>query len=865
MSYGRHRRPGAGGTTDGPVQLRRVAPGKRTLTSQLPPVQGRAPSPGQVGPAESLLCPPSGAPSLGSFMPPLDDIRASLIPEGGQVQARTAVQREDAGNAAPAKPGQSMPLVRERAAQGVAGPGGALPHREPIQAAFGRHDAAGITAHVGGAAAEASADIGAEAYATGDHVAFARPPDLHTAAHEAAHVVQQRGGVQLKGGVGRAGDAYEEHADAVADRVVRGEGAEALLDQMAGGTPGSGVQMRGAKGDDQAAGVDASKTPTGETRVEPGGIDPPQAGINKTGFIDNSDGANIRTSPDETGGRALTSQPLPPATRVFVSGQHKDAAQWWYVTAFLPDVVVRGYVQGFRVNTDLPEPTAKLYQVKGGENAEGLARQEFSASVRDGHDLRYYENVLLVVNKERGRAGITGTFQAPNILGGGDNNIQLVSGHRIWLVSPAYARTLEGVVPDGSLTNGAVAKARRFAGHLLDILKSVAESRNHLDEVAGEFAQAIRDHMAEIVGIISAFILAESASAFLAATPTGVGQIAAVVIQLGLAAFGAAGMVEAGVQALGHADRWLTLAWTAEGKEAQIAAASKDFLRMVVALAMAALARSGVKGNMGRAAALADSMPTMLPALAVAGGGEVGAGRAGAIATTGIPGPAGPFGTAAAMTMKDEGESGGSSKKDEGDKQSGTKDLADEPAVKDAAEQAGRKHVHEGGVVTDPKSPYLGKWDGGGIHDWEALEKVCARDGYRIKKVVEDPSSGVRRATVERVGVDPRTKLPVTGTVTKTIYPKRLTPAQIDAAGESAFEAALHKQSGTKLDPVGTKIKRDGSPADGFFEATVKAGDPPRDLRIQGWYSQTPKGEKVITSHAPVYEKTWPTVEPKDY
>jgi hypothetical protein len=49
-------------------------------------------------------------------------------------------------------------------------------------------------------------------------------------------VVQQRAGVSLKGGVGEEGDPYERHADAVADAVVSGRSAEALLDQ----TPGSG-------------------------------------------------------------------------------------------------------------------------------------------------------------------------------------------------------------------------------------------------------------------------------------------------------------------------------------------------------------------------------------------------------------------------------------------------------------------------------------------------------------------------------------------------------------------------------------------------------------------------------------------------
>ncbi|MEN9620820.1 MAG: hypothetical protein RL499_1013, partial [Actinomycetota bacterium] len=95
--------------------------------------------------------------------------------------------------------------------------------------------------------------------------------------------------------------------------------------------------------------------------------------------------------------------------------------------------IVRGYVQHFRVTTDLPEPTAKLYQVQSGDTAERLAVQEFKSAVRDGHDLRYYENVLLKVNRDKGRAGIVGSFQAPGLFGGGSNNVQLVAGHRIWL------------------------------------------------------------------------------------------------------------------------------------------------------------------------------------------------------------------------------------------------------------------------------------------------------------------------------------------------------------------------------------------------------------------------------------------------
>jgi hypothetical protein len=124
------------------------------------------------------------------------------------------------------------------ASAGVQGGGGPLPYGAQIQAAFGKHDVGGISAHVGGPAAHAADQLGATAFATGHHVAFAGAPDLHTTAHEAAHVVQQRKGVSLMGGVGAVGDPYERHADAVADRVVAGQSAEALLD--AGATAGSG-------------------------------------------------------------------------------------------------------------------------------------------------------------------------------------------------------------------------------------------------------------------------------------------------------------------------------------------------------------------------------------------------------------------------------------------------------------------------------------------------------------------------------------------------------------------------------------------------------------------------------------------------
>ncbi|MBZ0235070.1 MAG: DUF4157 domain-containing protein [Deltaproteobacteria bacterium] len=140
----------------------------------------------------------------------------------------------------------------EIASRGVAGGGGPLPHAEAIQRSFGRHDVSHVRAHVGGEAAVAARAIGARAYAMGSDVAFASAPDLHTAAHEAAHTVQQRGGVQLAGGVGREGDAYERNADAVADRVVAGASAEDLLDGFSGPATAALQKAAGDKTDSDA-------------------------------------------------------------------------------------------------------------------------------------------------------------------------------------------------------------------------------------------------------------------------------------------------------------------------------------------------------------------------------------------------------------------------------------------------------------------------------------------------------------------------------------------------------------------------------------------------------------------------------------
>ena len=190
------------------------APGRRTRSESLPAT-------GQVDPVQ---CSP-----IGDSVVHEDPFAMHLLGDAVQMHGGETDQAEH---------------VHAAATHGIAGSGGALPFLDQIQASFGpEHDVTHVQAHVDDAAAEGSAAMGARAYATGNHVAFAGAPDLHTAAHEAAHVVQQRGGVQLARGVGKADDAYERHADAVADAVVRGDAAAPLLDGV-GGRGALGVQGR---------------------------------------------------------------------------------------------------------------------------------------------------------------------------------------------------------------------------------------------------------------------------------------------------------------------------------------------------------------------------------------------------------------------------------------------------------------------------------------------------------------------------------------------------------------------------------------------------------------------------------------------
>ncbi|WP_216672396.1 AHH domain-containing protein [Corallococcus exiguus] len=445
------------------------------------------------------------------------------------------------------------------------------------------------------------------------------------------------------------------------------------------------------------------------------------------GFIDNSEGANIRTLPaGEKGSTCLTPVPLPPGTRVTVLQGNAQTPGWSYVSTLVGGYLLRGHVQDFRITLDLPEPAATLYQVQAGDRLEPIAARIYKDAIVPGRDLRFYENVIHHVNVKHGRVGVRR----------GRSGVELVAGKRIWLVSIAYANRLQGEVPSGSITGGALARAREAARHLEDLIASVDKSGMYFGEVTGQYAQAIKENWREISAIVAGFIAAEALSTLLAATPTGVGQLAAAIIQLGLAAFGAQGILDAGVEALKHAKLWLTQAWAANGSPDQLKEASKSFLRMLMSIAMAALAVMGAKTNLGRGLKLANSVkitPPRFYMMAAQGPGGAYAGvpiyQPGTItAAQSTYLPFNPWGTGSALMSKATKDGSGSHAD------------AEPPLTERTISDAEWEKLLERLPNWDKLKELVGrKIPKEGTPEFNALKKELEAAGYRLEKMSKGP------------------------------------------------------------------------------------------------------------------------------
>jgi hypothetical protein len=530
-----------------------------------------------------------------------------------EAQEQTVVQRQALQRKKAELDEESLqPVMQRIAARRGAG--------NPLPAAIQRHleqglnhDLSQVRIHDDAEADKLSKSVQALAFTTGMDIFFQAgqfnpntQSGLELLAHEVTHTTQQA--------QGRVGTGIDPDAGLEAQAQAMGKQL-AVPFQAVNSSPQPRLTPQGGKGALQRL-ADPQQTPL---TLAKDGIGTPKPGIYQVGFIKNSDGAHIRTAPAElTGSKELLPQPLPPGTRVFVSGTHPQKPEWLYVTATLPGRMVRGYVQNLRITTTLPEPSATLYFVKKGkETLRPLALEIYKQDVRPGRDLRFYEQTVLYLTQNASLGGAkwgtaTVTRDGKEMQ---EQSVLLMKDEFIWLPSPAFANTLSGKVPSGSITGGAVAQAKTATRHLDDILSSIKESPKYLGKIGAEYKNAILDNLPQILGVTAAFIAAEGLSVALAATPTGVGQLAAAAIQMGLGAWGAVGAGEAIQAAMPYAQKWLMTAWQANGDAKQIALASENFLYMVVQIALAAMALLGGKLNMGKGMKLAENVKVTPPTL----------------------------------------------------------------------------------------------------------------------------------------------------------------------------------------------------------------------------------------------------------
>lgn len=204
-----------------------------------------------------------GAPeAVAGGLPPLDPSLHPSAAQGAVVLghwsengrgAQQGANKPGEGKSSEAK--KSEQDERTKAAKGFAGTGGTLPHLDTLQRLLGtEHDLSSVTAHMDSSALGATSELGVLGMTSGERIAFGIMPDLFLVAHEVAHVLQQRAGVQLQNGMGQEQDHYEEMADAIAARVVAGQSAEDLLPRPGGRAPSSGaVQFKKAATPTKAA------------------------------------------------------------------------------------------------------------------------------------------------------------------------------------------------------------------------------------------------------------------------------------------------------------------------------------------------------------------------------------------------------------------------------------------------------------------------------------------------------------------------------------------------------------------------------------------------------------------------------------
>lgn len=348
----------------------------------------------------------------------------------------------------------------------------------------------------------------------------------------------------------------------------------------------------------------------------------PTAGVfvNELGIV--APEANLRPAP------STDNQPLKLlAFNTKVQIIKELGGDWSYISTEEGDT---GYVASYLIKKGLPEPGAVLHKIESGESAIGIAERYYGENAnRWGRDLRYYVNVLVHVNGGEGDA--TKGIYTPHA-GAGWRETQVRSGYYIWVPSPGFANSLQGVVESGSITYGIkegidntidffrrklndFKYANQFVGQLLpqklsdDLLGAIKSALLNfaLGMIAAGLLLAITAGLGAVIGALAGLLAGGVGAAPGAALGTKIGfEIGLFLLKwigLGL-------LVTYGVSLLGRIGiafgEYVIAVWKANGDRRELensadlcAEAIKEFLLSVLELVIMLVAAWGVGRAMG--------------------------------------------------------------------------------------------------------------------------------------------------------------------------------------------------------------------------------------------------------------------------
>ena len=421
-------------------------------------------------PDAAIAAPPlAGAPNEPH---PGKGLAASITP----VMQRRLRQDEEEGNPTlpfPAAGGRfEAGIDIEKQVELSKGHGDPLPNhvRNYMEPRFGA-DFGQVRIHTGSDAAQMSKDIGAQAFTHGSDIYFGaghHPADLALTAHELTHVIQQ-GDASVPGSAAGPSVVQRKEFDPLAvpaNNLANRQLAEAIekteryiTEHQYVGNPADLDKAR----DNLKILIAEKAARTTPSPLAEGKKEAWQEGdaASQLGIVQVDEGAWFYNSMKGVPVKRLPLNTLVAVERAIIGG--------WYLVITKDGSA--GYVDQADINTSMPDPQATLYRIKPGDTGLGVVGRAYKDE-NNGNpftyskDKRFFLNVLVLVNHQAKRPGIKNkTLTAPEGEGKADVDweaSQLFAGAQIWIPGYAYALSLHGKVPSGSISYDAFTKVADF-------------------------------------------------------------------------------------------------------------------------------------------------------------------------------------------------------------------------------------------------------------------------------------------------------------------------------------------------------------------------------------------------------------------